>query len=316
MSLLGPSDEALYFLCSYQSVDEFSDFKTKGLGQDSPATRATDSEGKAFRVAPPRPRSEDILWKIRYPTEKPPYGTAFLLEIPKYLDFWTYVRGLGGLDWAQITDNYVDDRVNFAWGYRHREQHPDGERRRLKLLRSQLPEEDMFLMIGFRDISSSDPRTLSPARQYLIAKLWKIINDWKNNYLVGKCTTLINCLQYMHEEGCTIQETLPDSTFTFASSVLQIENATARKSAISSVDDIFDFMMQQEVDPDDFGLHLHEWVFSRNNLGLNLEERIYLVANIWRQRVPRGRFRELVYIQTWVTNTRKMMQSEIYSSLR
>lgn len=110
--------------------------------------------------------------------------------------------------------------------------------------------------------------------------------------------------------------TLPDSTFTFASSVLQIENATDRESAISSVNDIFDLMIQQQVDPDDFGLHLQEWVFSRTNLGLNLEERIYLVANIWRQRVPRGRFRELVYIQTWVINTRKMMQSEIYSSLR
>lgn len=205
MSLLGPSDEDVCFLCSYQTFDEFSDFDTKGLGQDPPATHATDSEGKVFPVAPPRPRSEDILWKIRYPTQKPPYGTAFLLEIPKYLDFWTYVWGLQGQDWVQITNNYVDDRVDFAWGYKHREQHPDGERRRLKFLRSHLPEEDMFLMIGFRDISLSDPRTLSPARQYLITKLWKIINDWKNDCLLGKCTTLINYLQHMNEGGCTIQ---------------------------------------------------------------------------------------------------------------
>jgi len=253
---------------------------------------------------------------IRYPTQKPPYGTAFLLEIPKHLDFWTYVWGPQGQDWAEITDNYVDDRVNLAWGYRHREQHPDGERRRLKFRRSHLPNKDMFLMIGFRDTSLSDPSTLSPAKQYLITKLWKIINDWKRNCLHGKFTTLINCLQHMHEGGCTIQETLPDCAFTFASSVLQIENASKREGTISSIDDILDFIIKRDVDPDDFGLHLQEWVFSRNNLGLNLEERIYLVANMWRRRVPHGKYQQLVHIQTWVTNTRKMMRSEFYSTLR
>ena len=287
------------------------------LGYRIPLMHATKVEDKVFPIAPPCPRSEDALWKIRYPTQRPPYGRAFLLDIPKHLDFWTYVWGPGGQDWAEITDSYVDDRVNLAWGYKHREQHPDGRSwNRYGCPRTDLPDEDMFIMIGFRDVSLSDPCTLSPSRQYLITKLWKAINDWKRLCLLGKWTTLINCLQQMHEEGCTLQEVLPDNTVTFASSISQMENRANRERANQCIEDIIDRFNKTGVDIHDVGTHLEEWVFSRKEVGLNLEERIYLAANVWRHRVPRDKYHLFTDIQAWVTSTRKMMQTEIYSSLR
>ncbi|CAG7557952.1 unnamed protein product [Fusarium equiseti] len=200
-------------------------------------------------MAPPCPRSEDALWKVRYPTQAPPCGKAFLLDIPKQFDFWTYVGGNSGWDWGELIDNYVDERVNLAWGYKHHDYHQhtddetddgssEGKGCLIDITRDLLPDEDMFLMIGFRDSSWSDPRTLTPARQSLITKLWKAINDWKQLCLLGKWTTLISVLQHMHEEGGTIQEA--DSIFTFASSVSQIENTASRAHAEVQINDTLD----------------------------------------------------------------------------
>ncbi|RFN55121.1 hypothetical protein FIE12Z_633 [Fusarium flagelliforme] len=169
-------------------------------------------------------------------------------------------------------------------------------------------------MIGFRDSSWSDPRTLTPARQHLITKLWKAINDWKQLCLRGKWTTLISFLQHMHEEGGTIQGA--DKTFTFAASVSQIENKVSIARAEFEIDGILDLIIMTEAGLHDFGNHFQEWVFSPKTLGLTVEERTYLVANVWRRRVPPEKYQLLVHIQTWVTKTRKMIQSEVYSSLR
>ncbi|KAJ4136448.1 hypothetical protein NW768_004061 [Fusarium equiseti] len=227
------------------------------------------------------------------------------------------MEGNSGWDWGELTDNYVDERVSLAWGYKHHGHYrdeddeaddgsSDGKGCLIDVQRYLLPDEDMFLMIGFRDISWSDPRTLTPARQHLITKLWKAINDWKKLCLLGKWTTLISVLQSIHEEGGTIQET--DNTFTFASSVSQIENAASRKRAEAQINDTLDWTIMTEIELHDFGNHFQEWVFSPKNLGLTVEERIYLVANIWRRRVPLEKYQLLVDIQAWVTSTRKMMR--------
>ena len=190
----------------------------------------------------------------------------------------------------------------------------DGKGTLVTIPQSLLPEEDMFLMIGFRDISWSDPRTLTPGKQLLITQLWKAINDWKDLCLLGKWTTLISVVQRMHEEGGTVKEA--DKTFTFAASVSQIENTASRKHAEREINETLDLIIMTEVNRHDFGNHFQEWVFSRKNLGLTVEERIYLVANVWRRRVPPEKYQLLVHIQTWVADVRKMMQSEVYSSLR
>ena len=269
------------------------------FGRCDPERHSTVIEGKFFPMAPPCPRSEDALWQIRYPTQPLPCGKAFRLEIPKQFDFWTYVWGSNGWDWAELTDNYVDDRVDLGWGYQHHDlhRHEDDESgdesddalwERKYVNRGILPDEDMFLMIGFRDNSCNDPRTLTPARQDLITKLWKTINDWKQLCLRGKWTTLIGFLQHMHEDGGTIQEA--DKTFTFVASVSQIENRVSRARAEFELDGILDSIIWTEVDLHDFGNHFQEWVFSPRTLGLTVEERIYLVANVWRRRVPPERF--------------------------
>lgn len=295
------------------------------FGRFDPDRHSTVIEGKVFPMAPQCLRSEDALWQIRYPTQPPPCGKAFRLDIPKQLDFWTYVWGSNGWDWAELTDNYVDERVELGWGYQYHDlhRHEDDESgsqfgdelwRLNHVNRGILPNEDMFLMIGFRDSSWSDPRALTPARQHLITQLWKAINDWKQLCLRGKWTTLISFLQHMHEEGGTIQEA--DKIFTFAASVSQIENKASRGRAEFEIDDTLDLIIMTEVDLHDSGNHFQEWVFSPKNLGLTVEERIYLVANVWRRRVPPEKYQLLVHIQTWVTNTRKMIRSEVYSSLR
>ncbi|KAJ4024525.1 hypothetical protein NW752_003094 [Fusarium irregulare] len=291
---------------SFSRISHKSESTEVEFGRFDPERHSTVIEGKVFPMAPPCPRSEDALWQIRYPTQPLPCGKAFRLEIPKQFDFWTYVWGSNGWDWAELTDNYVDDRVELGWGYQHHDLHrheddqsgddsDDALWERKYVNRGILPDEDMFLMIGFRDNSWNDPRTLTPTRQDLITKLWKTINDWKQLCLRGKWTTLISFLQHMHEED---------------------REQVSRARAEFELDGILDSIIWTKVDLHDFGNHFQEWVFSPKTLGLTVEERIYLVANVWRRRVPPEKYQLLVHIQTWVTKTRNMIRSEVYSSLR
>ena len=142
--------------------------------------------------------------------------------------------------------------------------------------RSELPDVDMHLMIGFEQpvsLMESEVDLETPVNEDKIMKLWQALIEWKRQFLNGRWVSLIAYLQRLDceipaEQGLVpgVVKSLPDSLI-----LARQQYTLERQKAEKAVQDIIDKGGRWEA----MAKRLKEWTLNREEgILMDLEERI------------------------------------------
>ncbi|KAJ4024510.1 hypothetical protein NW752_003078 [Fusarium irregulare] len=251
-------------------------------------TREVDIyRGKVYPKGSSKPPEELRVWNARYSGHAPPYGTAFLMTVPKGFDFWTNVWGPNGRDFYDIIMRYVDVRLCLAWGYNETINPTRSETRQDLISRSQLPDVDMHLMIGFEQpvsLMESEVDLETPVNGDKIMKLWQALIEWKRQFLNGRSVSLIAYLQRLESEISTSQGLMPGVGKSLPDSLILARQhyTLERQKAEKAVQDIINRSGRWEA----MAKRLKEWTLNREEgIILSFEEPIQIIESSVRLRV-------------------------------